>query len=93
MSDMREPDENPGAEAPEVSQVFEPDEDVDSVGVPDHDLLGLSRVTPMTSRTWRPSPSRTVGDDGHVNLPKTLRTWAQRPSGRSSCDRRTPATW
>ena len=39
MSNVREPDENPDAE---VSEVFPPDEDVDSVGMPDHDFLGLS---------------------------------------------------
>ena len=33
---------NPGAEAFEVSEVFPPDQDVDSVGMPDDDFLGLS---------------------------------------------------
>ena len=41
MSDPREPDENPDAEASEVSELFPP-HDVDSVGMPDHDFLGLS---------------------------------------------------
>ena len=42
MADLKEPDENPDAEASEVSEVYPPDEDVDSVGMPDHDFLGLS---------------------------------------------------
>lgn len=41
MSQVREP-ENPDAEVSEVSEVFPSDEDVDSVGMPDHDFLGLS---------------------------------------------------
>ena len=42
MSDMREPDENPDAEEPKVSEVFGSDKDAESVGMPDYDLLGLS---------------------------------------------------
>jgi hypothetical protein len=42
MSDPIHPDENPDREDPQVPAVHGSDEDVDSVGLPDHDFLGLS---------------------------------------------------
>ena len=41
MSDPKNPDENPSAEEPRVPEVYR-DDDVDSVGLPDHDLLGMT---------------------------------------------------
>ena len=42
MADPKNPDENPSAEAPQVPDVYDADEDADSVGLPDHDFLGLT---------------------------------------------------
>ena len=42
MSDVTGPDENENPdETPEVPKVYDMEEDVDSVGLPDHDFLGL----------------------------------------------------
>ena len=42
MSDHKDPNENPTADAPRVPEVYGADDDVDSGGLPDHDFLGLS---------------------------------------------------
>jgi len=42
MSDPKDPDENPSREEPRVSEVHRPDDDVDEVGMPDLDFLGMS---------------------------------------------------
>ena len=43
MSDAKDPDTNQTEpDQPEVPEVFDMDDDVDAVGLPDHDFLGLS---------------------------------------------------
>ena len=42
MSDPKNPDENPSADEPHVPEVYGAEDDADSVGLPDHDFLGLT---------------------------------------------------